>query len=180
MTALSCARALVANWIAQFGVPAHISSDKGAKFTSGLWAAVGNQLGTKDHHTAAYHPQANGLVEHYYPHLKLAFDARLQGPNWLDELPWVLLGIQTAPKEGLNTSSAELIYGSPLNRPYFPPSTFGQGSKVSHQSLLHDMALPWFSPKASSVLQGLHDIPPTSPLIWRVDIIFNFMEEKEN
>ena len=38
-------------------------------------------------------------------------------PNWLDELPWVLLGISTAPKEDLQCSSAELVYGTPLMVP---------------------------------------------------------------
>jgi hypothetical protein len=32
-------------------------------------------------------------------------------------LPWVLLGIRTAPKEDLRTSSAELVYGAPLTVP---------------------------------------------------------------
>ena len=35
----------------------------------------------------------------------------------MDELPWVLLGIRTAPKEDLHASSAELIYGYPLTVP---------------------------------------------------------------
>jgi len=49
--------------------------------------------------------------------MKSALKARLTGPNWADELPWVLLGIRTAPKEDLNTSSAELVYGAPLTVP---------------------------------------------------------------
>ena len=35
----------------------------------------------------------------------------------MDELPWVLLGIRTAPKEDLHASSAELAYGYPLTVP---------------------------------------------------------------
>ncbi|GFR85827.1 Pol polyprotein [Elysia marginata] len=34
-----------------------------------------------------------------------------------DELPWVLLGLRTAPKEDLGTSAAELVYGTPLSVP---------------------------------------------------------------
>ena len=30
------------------------------------------------------------------------------GHNWFDELPWVLLGLRTAPKDDLQSSSAEL------------------------------------------------------------------------
>ncbi|XP_062923396.1 uncharacterized protein LOC134356391 [Mobula hypostoma] len=53
--------------------------------------------------------------------------ARLEGPNWVDELPWVLLGIRTAPKEDLHSSSAELVYGAPLVVPgEFIPAPRGQ------------------------------------------------------
>ena len=67
--------------------------------------------------TISYHPQANGLVERFHGHLKSALRERLTDPNWIDELPWVLLGIRTAPKEDLHTSSAELVYGAPLTVP---------------------------------------------------------------
>ena len=43
--------------------------------------------------------------------------ARLTGPDWIDELPWVLLIIRTVPKEDLGCSSAEMVYGAPLTVP---------------------------------------------------------------
>ena len=68
-------------------------------------------------------PQANGLVERFHRHLKCALMARLSGPDWVAELPWVLLGTHTA-KEDLNCSSAELVYETPLSVPgNFWPST---------------------------------------------------------
>jgi len=109
-SAAACARVLVAHWIVRFGVPADISSDRGPQFTSQLWAEVAKLLGIRHHRTTAYHPQANGLVERFHRHLKASLRARLTGPNWLDELPWVLLGIRTAPKEDVGASSAELVY----------------------------------------------------------------------
>jgi len=60
---LSCARALIAHWIARFGLPSHLSSDRGPQFTSDLWSSIAKLLGTQLHRTTAYHPQANGLVE---------------------------------------------------------------------------------------------------------------------
>ena len=50
---------------------------------------------------------------------------RLQGPNWADELPWILLGLRTAPKEDLGFSAAELVYGIPLTVPgeFIDPSS---------------------------------------------------------
>ncbi len=94
----SCARALIAHWISRFGLPKDMSSDRGAQFTSQLWSTTADFYGIKLHRTTAYHPQANGLVERFHRHLKSALRARLEGPNWIDALPWVLLGIRTAPK----------------------------------------------------------------------------------
>ena len=73
--------------------------------------------GTRIHWTSAYHPQANGMVEIFHRNLKSALMTRLTGPNWIDELPLVLLGIRTAPKKDLECSSAELVYGDPLTAP---------------------------------------------------------------
>ena len=113
----TCARALIACWVARFGIPTQISSDRGPQFTSELWAMVTKLLGSAHSHTTAYHPQANGLVERFHRHLKSALRAKLTGPHWIDELPWVLLGIRTAPKDDMGCSSAELVYGYPLTVP---------------------------------------------------------------
>lgn len=113
----SCARALLSQWIARFGIPAEMSSDRGSQFTSDLWGSLAKLLGVRHSRTTAYHPQANGLVERFHRHMKSALRARLTGPNWIDELPWVLLGIRTAPKDDLGTSSAELVFGEPLTVP---------------------------------------------------------------
>ena len=89
-TAASCA---LSHHIAQFGVPADIISDRGPQFTSNLWTALSTLLGAQLHRTTAYHPQANGIVERFHRQLKAALRARLTGPDWMDELPLVLLGI---------------------------------------------------------------------------------------
>ena len=88
-----------------------ISSDRGSQFTSQLWNAI-NVSGTTHHCIPA-----NGLVERFHRNLKDALRARLTGPTWSRELPWVLLGIRTAPKEDLKCSAAELVYGIPLTVP---------------------------------------------------------------
>ncbi|RUS85737.1 hypothetical protein EGW08_006531 [Elysia chlorotica] len=111
-----CAKTLIRHWISRFGVPVDMTSDRGPQFTSALWTAIAEKLGTNIHHTCAYHPQSNGLVERFHRSLKAALKARLQGANWVDELPWVLLGLRTVPKEDLETSS-ELVYGEPLTVP---------------------------------------------------------------
>ena len=68
---------------------------------------------------------ANGLVERFHRSLKASPRARLNSAAWMDELPWVLLGLRTVPKDDLGTSSAEMFYGAPLTVPgdfVSPPS----------------------------------------------------------
>ncbi|GFR69543.1 Pol polyprotein [Elysia marginata] len=112
-----CAKALVRHSVSHFGVSLDMSSDRGSQFTSSLWNEITHQLGIKLHRTTAYHPQSNGLVERFHQTLKAALKADLQGPNWVNELPWVLLGLRTVPKEDLGTSTAELVFGEPLTVP---------------------------------------------------------------
>ncbi len=98
MDAISCARAF-ANWISRYGVPENVTSDRGPQFTGSIWSALCQLYGTKMHHTTAFHPQANGLVERFHRHLKASMKAVLtdKGETWMDHLPWILLGIRTTP-----------------------------------------------------------------------------------
>ena len=114
---ITLARALLSAWVARFGVPLRITSDRGAQFTSKLWADLSELLGIQLSVTTAYHPQANGLVERFHRHLKEALKACLTGHDWADQLPWVLLGLRSEPKQDLKTSVSELVYGSPISVP---------------------------------------------------------------
>ena len=76
-------------------------------------------------------------METFHHHLKASLRARLTGPNWTADLPWVLLGIRTAPKDDLGCSSAELVYGTPLAVPgeFFPNYTSRADSHSQFQQL---------------------------------------------
>ena len=116
-TATTCADAFVAGWIARFGVPASITTDRGVQFTSAVWAVLCQRLGVQHITTTAYHPQSNGIVERFHRQLKDSLRARLASADWPSHLPWVLLGLRSAPKEDHNVSSAELLYGVPIALP---------------------------------------------------------------
>ncbi|KAL5457266.1 hypothetical protein EMCRGX_G034513 [Ephydatia muelleri] len=106
--------------------------------TSQLWTtSIAKLLGIELHHTTAYHPQSNGLVKRFHRHLKAALWAQLTGPVWTAALPWVLMGIRTAPKDDLGCSSAELVYGAPLTVPgnYF----VSHNSQPEHRSQLQQL-----------------------------------------
>jgi len=66
----TCWDALINQWVARFGVPAHLTSDQGAQFTSALWARLCNVIDPHHNTTTAYHPQSNGIVERAHWRLK--------------------------------------------------------------------------------------------------------------
>ena len=125
ITAESVAKAFVTNWIARFGVPSVITTDRGAQFESALFASLTQLLGTNRIRTTAYHPIANGLVERFHRQLKSSLKAQADPTHWSDRLPLVLLGIRTAVKTDLGHSVAERVYGTTLCLPgdFFSSST---------------------------------------------------------
>ena len=70
ITAESIAQAFITNWIARFGVPHVVTTDRGKQFESHPFASLTNFLGTTRIRTTAYHPIANGLVERFHRQLK--------------------------------------------------------------------------------------------------------------
>jgi transposase InsO family protein len=113
-TTVDCANALFQGWVSRFGVPAVITSDRGAQFTSSLWAALCSLLNIQHNQTTAYHPQSNGMVECFHHRLKDALRARCAAANWVDHLPWVLLGLRAVPREDDGSTPAQEVFGTPL------------------------------------------------------------------
>ncbi|KFD60560.1 hypothetical protein M514_27264 [Trichuris suis] len=123
------ARGFTTAWISRFGLPSIITTDQGRQFQSSLWLALAKFLGIQLAPTSAYHPQANGLIERFHRQLKSALTAHVHhSRQWVDSLPFALLGIRSAVKEDLRHCPAELVYGSSLRLPavFFSPTA---GSK---------------------------------------------------
>uniref|UniRef100_A0A5S6R481 RNA-directed DNA polymerase n=1 Tax=Trichuris muris TaxID=70415 RepID=A0A5S6R481_TRIMR len=118
-SAQTVAETFFTNWIARFGVPCQVTSDRGRQFESHVWASLSTLLGINHTLTSAYHPQANGLVERFHRQLKAALIAHMQATHtrWTAALPLVLLGIRTALKTDIRLAPAELLYGTTLRLP---------------------------------------------------------------
>ncbi|KAJ8721092.1 hypothetical protein PYW08_006557 [Mythimna loreyi] len=116
ITAESCASALVSGWIARFGCPARVTTDRGRQFESHLFKALTALVGAHHFRTTAYHPAANGLVERLHRQLKAAIMCHTSS-QWTEALPLVLLGMRNSWKEDIQATPAELVYGEPLNLP---------------------------------------------------------------
>jgi hypothetical protein len=54
--------------------------------------------------------ESNGLIERFHRQLGDALRARLAREQWVEHLPWVLLGFGGASKEDTSVSSAEMVH----------------------------------------------------------------------
>lgn len=110
------ATAFYTSWIARFGTPRIITSDRGSQFESSLFRSLTKLIGSKNIKTTAYHPASNGMIERWHRTLKTALMCH-ETMNWIDTLPTVLLGLRTVYKEEMKCSPAEMIYGTSLRLP---------------------------------------------------------------
>jgi len=89
------ARAFCERWICRFETPLRVTTDQGRQFESHLFRQLSELTGTAHLRTAAYHPQANGMVERFPRQLKAAIKCHASS-RWTQMLPTVLLGIRAA------------------------------------------------------------------------------------
>lgn len=127
MTASTVAQALVAGWIARFGVPSFITTDQGRQFESTLFAELGCILGITHLRTTPYHPQANGIIERWHRTLKAAILCH-NTERWTEHLPMILLGLRSAYKEDIKASPAEMVFGTTLK---IPSEFFASNEKIA-------------------------------------------------
>ena len=90
-TAKTVAKVFYERFIAVFGVPAKLLSDRGANFTSVLVEELCSAFGIQKCRTTAYHTQCNGQVERFHQTLfhmigKLSRDKKAQWEQHLPEL----------------------------------------------------------------------------------------------
>ena len=117
-TSETVVQAFLDTWVSRYGVPATVTTDRGAQFTSEAWRTALSRLGIGVSATTSYHPQANGMVERFHRSLKNSLRCSVRASkSWSRSLPWVLLGLRSAPKQDTTTSAAEVVFGVPLRIP---------------------------------------------------------------
>ena len=70
------------------------------------------------HHSTAYHPQAQSMVERVNRTLKMDLKCAEAPTEWYNNLPWALLALRNLPKEDLeHFSSNDFVFGDKLRLP---------------------------------------------------------------
>ncbi len=106
--------AISLHWVASFGFPRYITTDRGRQFKSSTFRGLCEFLGFSSLRTTANHPAANGLGERFHGHLKGTLRAQSNPDRWVENLPLVQLGCHAAVKSDLKCSAADLVYGKAL------------------------------------------------------------------
>jgi hypothetical protein len=124
------------------GIPQRIISDRGPQFAARSMRALLKRLGIDMGLTTAYHPQANGQVEHknqeVEAYLCLFIDKRQD--DWVDLLPTAEFVINSRLNSATGHTPFELLYGYtpdftiPLGRPFGIPLV---DKHLQHLRLLH-------------------------------------------
>ena len=112
-TSPTIARLLVEEIISRHGVPSELLSDRGMAFLSRLMLDVYQLMGTTKTNTTTYHPQTDGLVEHFHRTLTdmLAKSVVKGGKDWDKHLPYILFAYRSSVQNSTGESPFYLLYG---------------------------------------------------------------------
>ena len=92
-------------------------NQQGRQFDSNLWNKLMRLLGSKCIRTIAYYPSFNGLVDRVHQQLKASRKAQTDPSRLFENLPMVILGIQTALNKDLHCTATKLVYATTLRLP---------------------------------------------------------------
>jgi hypothetical protein len=67
--AAMCKDAFLAGWVACFGMPATVTTDRGTQFTSSTWKSMYDQFNIKHALTTSFHPQRESTGRSRMPYV---------------------------------------------------------------------------------------------------------------
>ena len=101
------------------GIPQQILTDQGSNFQSQLLRELYRMLHVDTLRTSPYHPQTDGMVEHFNQTLKsmLCKAAAEEGKDWDRLIPFLLFAYREVPHELTGFSPFELLHGRDVRGP---------------------------------------------------------------
>ena len=118
-SAATVARAVYSEWIARYGVPEQIHSDRGTQFESAVFAELCTIFGIDKTRTTPYRPQANGKCERFNRTLVSMLRRAVQKRpyDWESMLPAVLQAYRSSISEATGFTPRRLAFGSEMRLP---------------------------------------------------------------
>ena len=118
-TTLSVADAFFQYVVCRFGMPSVIHSDQGREFENKVMQALCLLCGVHNTRTTPYHPESDGLVEHFNINLlmMLAMFAGENKDDWDDILPVVMMVYRSSVHESTGFSPYRLMFGEECTLP---------------------------------------------------------------
>ena len=104
-------------YIAMFGPPTEIVSDRGKEFVNEVVGAINKVFNVVHKQTSAYNPRTNGLTERFNQTLTLSLQklSHHDKDNWPAYVPFVLFAYRARRHSTTNFSPFELMFGRRMN-----------------------------------------------------------------
>ena len=139
---------LVDKIILRFGMPLVIHSDQGREFENGLMKSLCSLLGCVKTRTAPYHPESDGMVEHFNRTclMMLSMFVNDRRDNWHELLPFVMHAYRTSVHESTGYSPFRLMMGEECSLPQDVTTDelrTGREQDVAPTRSLHGCETPW-------------------------------------
>ena len=100
------------------GIPLQLLSDQGSQFLGSLVKHLCEDLRIDQINTTPYHPECNGVVERMHGTLvPMLTKASQLGLDWVEQLPFALFALRSAPNRDTRFSPYQLVYGHRVRTP---------------------------------------------------------------
>ena len=103
---------------ARTGIPLQLLSDQGSQFLGSMVRHLCKDLRIDQLKTAPYHPETNGMIERMHGTLgPMLTKASQMGLDWVEQLPFALFALRSAPNKDTGFSPYQLVYGHRVRTP---------------------------------------------------------------
>ena len=160
------AKAVYVHWIAMFGPPTSMLSDRGAEFTAAIYQHLLKKHGIHQKFTTPYHPQTDGMIERRFRYIKerIRILGEQMGLNLLDRDSSIWDDLIHGVKYSFNTTTNRMLGYSPFEifLSHTPKLSIDIGLELRHahdeleSSDNQDQAvktyLDWIKPRYAQIL----------------------------